>query len=83
MVEEVDGHNNSSMLETSILNSSIESNQNTVFHKDAIFKTEPHQNLNEDMLESFIIHRERITAMIGNENAGLKKMEGSNLEVIN
>ena len=35
------------------------------------------------MLESFIIHRERITAMIGNENAGLKKMEGSNLEVIN
>ena len=70
MVEEVDGHNNSSMLETSILNSSIESNQNTVFHKDTIFKTEPHQNLNEDMLESFIIHRERITAMIGNENAG-------------
>ena len=39
MVEEVDGHNNSSMLETSILNSSIESNQNTAFHKDAIFKT--------------------------------------------
>jgi chromosome segregation ATPase len=67
-----------------VLNSSLDSNnQSLAFHKDAIFKTEPHDNINEDMLESFIFFRDRISGMITTETTALKKMEGSNLEVIN
>lgn len=48
-----------------------------------IFKTEPHQDISGDLLESFIEFSDRISGMITTESTALKKMEGGNLEVIN
>lgn len=54
------------MLDTSILNSSVDSNQNAaIFHKDAIFKAEPLEDLRDDVIESFLLHKDRLTSMIG------------------
>jgi hypothetical protein len=66
-----------------MLNSSFDSNAPKVFQIELISKTEPTENINEDLLENFIYFRDRLTGMISTETAALKKMEGNNLEIIN
>lgn len=43
-------HNNSSILETSMLNSSLDSSIPRVFQIEQLLKTNPLQNLNEDQI---------------------------------
>lgn len=57
-----------------MLNSSFDSNAPKVFQIEVISKTEPHEDLSEDQIESFMFFRDRLSGMISADTASLKKM---------
>jgi chromosome segregation ATPase len=75
--------NNSSLLETSMLNSSLDSSHPRIFQVELLLRTSPLEDLSEDQVEHFAFFKEKLFGIITAESADLKKMEGSNLDVIN
>jgi hypothetical protein len=80
---ETDALNNSSILETSMLNSSLDNSHPRIFQTEVLLRSSPLDDLSEDQVEHFAYFKDKLFGIITTESADLKKMEGNNLEVIN
>lgn len=78
-----DALNTSSILETSMLNSSLDNSHPRIFQTEVLLRSSPLDDLSEDQVEHFAYFKDKLFGIITTESADLKKMEGNNLEVIN